>query len=176
MLMARHPGNAGTRCRGAFVNAALLSAGLALLPSCAGSSLQMPLTEAAPGAAQVPEAPDRAPRDPKTACVPAPGRKEDAAGRVTETKAVAIGDYAIEDSSIGVLKVVKVDDESVGLSFLGSRNSVWPIQYGQDSMVGGPSSGIIARAELCSGGVAKLTITYQAGTTGNAPDLRGGSQ
>ncbi len=122
----------------------------------------MPLTEAAPGAAQAPEAPDRAPEDPKTACVAVPERKEAGAGRVTETKAVAIGDYAIEDSSIGVLKVVKVDDESVGLSFLGSRNSVWPIQYGQDSMVGGPSSGIIARADLCSGGVAKLTITYPA--------------
>ncbi len=145
-----------------FIKAAVLSAGLALLPSCAGSSLQMPLTEAAPAGAQISEAPDRAPNDPKTACVPAPERKEAVSGRVTETKAVAIGDYAIEDTQKGVLKVVKVDDESVGLSFLASRNSVWLLQYGQDTLVGGSSSGITARAGLCSGGVAKLTITYPA--------------
>ncbi len=149
-----------TPAKAVFARAALLSAGLAILPSCAGPYVQIPLTETAPGAAQAPSV--MAPQDPKAACVPAPERKEAGAGRVTETKAVGAGDYAIEYSRNGVLKVVKVDDEGVGLSFLESRNSVWLLQYGQESAVGGSSSGIIARAGLCSGGVAKLTITYPA--------------
>lgn len=151
--------------------AAVLSAGLATIPSCAEAHSYIPLPAEAPAYAggdsgtAVPakhsclDKPER-----KVVEVALPGGAK--ARYATVTTEVEVGDYAIPPEAVardGVLKVVRVTHESVGLSFLASRDSVWLLQYGQASTLEGPSGKVRAIAELCVENKAKLTITYQTG-------------
>lgn len=153
----------------AFPKAMVLSAGLALLPSCAGAYAQAPLAETS--------GPDRGGgyvQPARPPCVPVPERSVSDVPRpgggivrhVTLTREVMVGDYAIPvdlGDGNGLLKVTKIDNESVGLTFLESRNRVWLLQYGQESYIGEPAGRIKARVELCQENLAKLTITYPTG-------------
>ncbi len=157
--------------RPGFARAMILSSGLALLPSCA-TYAQIPLTETAPAAGQVPDTIPRSPAKPSClghaerkvveTALPAGG----SARYVTLTQEVEVGDYAMPPDSANAdatLRVVKITDESVGLSFLASRDSVWLLQYGQASTLVGPAGTIRATAELCAENKAKLIVTYQEG-------------
>jgi hypothetical protein len=88
----------------------------------------------------------------------------------TETRVVKQGDSVKVSDIPGselYMKVVKVADDGIGLSFIdGNRDSVWLVPYGEQRSIGEFVLRITVKAEMCpDGGKALLSVTYPVGYT-----------